>query len=132
MPAIANLVLTDRATTPVNHTFSPAGKGGNGEAVLKESSGVPIGEPQFTISLSKSAAGRYNAALKLTVPVLVNEIVNGVTRPSVDRAAVANVSFSFPPNSTAQERKDIVGMVQSSLDATKWTNDVLVNLNAPY
>lgn len=118
MPSIQNLVLKDRATTPVDHTFTPANVV-QGVGTVVESTGVKIGESKFSVSNRKSASGRYNAKLKLEVPVLENSVVNGVTIPKVVRVAYATVDFSFAETSTTAERNNIVGMLQDSLAKTK-------------
>lgn len=128
MPQLQNLVLTDRADTPVNHTFVPRGITGNiGEVV--ESSGVPIGDSRLTISLNKTSGARYKAVLKLEVPVVQTATINGIDTPSVVRKAYAECTFSFDSTSTEQERDDIVGMLASALAADKpLINDTIVKL----
>lgn len=54
MPQLQNIVLTDRATTPVNHTFVPRDIDRNGVATVVESTGVPVGENQLSISLTRT------------------------------------------------------------------------------
>jgi hypothetical protein len=131
MPQLANLILTDRAATPVNHTLVPRDIT-NGVGAVVESSGVPIGETRFTVGVTKTASGRYKTTARLQVPIVVNETINGVTRPTVARTGYADVTFTFDETSTEQERKDLIGMFQSSLDSSKWTNDVLVKLQSVY
>lgn len=132
MPQLQNLVLTDRASTPVNHTFTPLDIQ-NGVGAVVESTGVPIGNNKFTIGLSKSASNRYKATANLTVPIVVNETINGVTRPAIARTGYAQVTFTFDESSSEQERKDLVGMLASSLDASKaLVNDTIVKLQGVY
>lgn len=131
MPQLANLILTDRATTPVNHTFTPRDVV-SGVGAVVESSGVPIGNNTFTIGVTKTPAGRYKATVRLAVPVIVTETINGVARPAVVRTSYADLAFTFDATSSEQERKDVVGMLASSLDVSKWTNDVLTKLQAVY
>lgn len=131
MPQLANLVLTDRAATPVNHTFTPLDIK-DGVGVVVESSGVPIGDRRFSVSLTKTSQNRYKPSFRLTVPVVQEATVNGVTKPTVVRTAYADINLSFDPSSTEQERKDVVGMLQSSLDSTKWVNDVAIKLQGVY
>lgn len=133
MPTLQSIVLTDRAATPVNHTFTPLDISNNVGTVV-ESSGVPIGNNRVQLSLSRTKdAGRYKATLRYTFPVVQTQTINGVSTPAVVRTAYADLSFTFDPTSTTQERKDAVGMVQSSLDAAKTlTNDLLVSLQGIY
>lgn len=132
MPQLQNLILTDRATTPVAHTFTPRDIV-SGVGTVVESTGVPIGENRFTTSLTKTAQGRYKAVLKGQFPVVQNQVLNGVTTPIVVRTAYAELTFSFDGSSTEEERNNVVGMVQSSLDKTKaLTNDLVVKLQGVY
>lgn len=131
MPQLTNLVLTDRAATPVARTFTPRSLEG-GVGILVNNSGVPIGESRFGISVRRTTNGRYIVRETLTVPVLVTETINGVANPKVARTAYVTCEFSFDGASTEQERKDVVGMFQSSLDAAKWTNDTLTKLESVY
>lgn len=133
MAQLQNLVLTDRAATPVNHTFVPEKIEGAVASVV-ESSGIPIGNNRVSISISRTKDnGRYKPSIRFTFPVVQTEIINGVSRPAVVRTAYADLSFTFDPTSTTQERKDVVGMVQSALDASKaLTNNTIVNLENVY
>lgn len=132
MPQLQNLVLTDRADTPVDHTFVPRGIVGNvGEVV--ESSGVPIGDSRVTISLNKTSGSRYKAILKLEVPVVQTATINGIDTPTVVRKAYAECTFSFDSSSTEQERDDIVGMLRSALAVeSTLINDTVVKLQGVY
>lgn len=118
MPALTTLVLKDRATTPVDHTFTPSDvKDGVGTVV--ESTGMKLGDSKYSVSSRKTAGGRYAGKLKLEVPVVENQTVNGVTRPVVTRVAYATVDFSFAAESTTTERNNIVGMLADSLAKSK-------------
>jgi hypothetical protein len=51
----------------------------------------------------------------------------------VARTGYPQVTFTFDESSTEQERKDLVGMLASSLDASKaLTNDTIVKLQGVY
>lgn len=118
MPALTSLVLKDRASTPVDHTFTPSElKDGVGTVV--ESSGQKIGDSKYSVSSRKTAGGRYAAKVKLEVPVVENQTVNGVTRPVVTRVAYATVDFSFAADSTTAERNNLVGMLADSFAKSK-------------
>lgn len=125
MPALQNVVLTDRAATPVAHTFTPFDlKDGIGTTV--ESSGMKVGDSRFSVTSRKTANGRYRAQLKLEVPVVENAVINGLTVPTVRRIAYANVEFSFAGDSTTAERNNIVGMIADSLGKSKTLVDKTV------
>jgi len=121
MPALQSLVLTDRAATPVNHTFTPRDvKDGTGLVV--HSAGVPVGEKKLTVSMRKSGS-KYKGKLTLSIPVVVDQTVNGVVTPIVARTAYATLEVQFDNTSTTQERTNLIGMLASGLA----TNKVLVH-----
>jgi len=132
MSARTNLVLTDRAATPVAHTYTPDGTDANGVAVFSENTAVPAGNPRYSASQRKSN-GKYRTTLRLAVPVVATQTINGVSTPTVLRTSYVDCEFVFDALSTDQERKDVVGMFYSSLPASQtMLNDLLVNLSAIY
>lgn len=131
MPQLQTLVLKDRAATPKDHTFTPRNVESNVGTVV-ETTGVPVGEPRFSISL-RQTADNYKAELRLMVPVIQTQVVNAVSSPVVVRQAIASATFTFAKTSTEAERNDIVGMFASSLAADKTlVNDCLVKLGGIY
>lgn len=119
MPSIQNLVLTDRSTpTPVAHTFTPSNVSG-GVGTVVESNGQKIADSEFTISMKESATGRFNGKTKLAIPMVVMETVNGVTLPKIVDYNYVEVRASFSKWSTTQDRANIIGMTQNSLDTGK-------------
>lgn len=132
MPQLQNLVLTDRASPVVNHTFTPRDIV-NGMGTVTETAGTPIGENRFQVALNKTTTGRYKAVIKLAVPIVQNATVNGISTPTVVRTGYVNMDFTFDPSSTEQERKDVVGMIQSALGADKvLVNDTVVKLQGVF
>lgn len=131
MPQLQSLVLNDRETTPVAHTFVPrAIKGDVGMVV--NTTGVPVGEKRFTISLIRNQT-RIKSRVTLVVPVVVNEVINGVSTPKVVRENIVDATFSFSVFSTEQERKNLVGMFADSLAPSKvLVNDTLVKTEGIY
>ena len=132
MPQLQNLVLTDRAATPVAHTFTPINIDANGVGTVAETGTVPVGEPKFSIQ-NKRVNGRFKVTLKLSVPVVQTQTINGISTPTVVRTAYVDATFAFDGTASEQERKDIVGMFQSSLDPAKvLVNDTLIKLQGVY
>lgn len=125
MPQIGNIVLTDRAATPVDHTFVPRDIV-NGVATCVEATGIPIGENRVAMKLTRTQSGRYKPTLNFTLPVVQNETINGVVKPAVVRTAYAEVTFNFDGTSSLQERKDAVGMVMEALSADTTVIDGLL------
>lgn len=132
MSARTNLVLKDRAGTPVSHTFTPDGDDTNGVHIFTEKVGVPDGYSRVTASLRRTG-GKFRAALKLAVPITQTQIINGVSSPVVVRTAYAEVNFTFDGLSTVQERADTVGQTLDMLLASQTQiNDMLVNVSDIY
>ena len=132
MPQLQNLVLTDRAAAPVAHTFTSINIDANGVGTVAETGTVPIGEPKFSIQ-NKRVNGRFKVTLKLSVPVVQTQTINGISTPTVVRTAYVDATFTFDGTASEQERKDIVGMFQSSLDPAKvLVNDTLIKLQGVY
>jgi hypothetical protein len=132
MPQLQNLVLTDRESTPVDHTFKPRDIS-QGVGSVVESTGTPIGDNRFTVALNKTSTGRYKATLKGVFPVVQDQTINGVTSPVVVRTSYADISFTFDERSTTEERNNVVGMIQSALSTNNsLVNDTIVDLEGIY
>lgn len=117
MPALQNLAVNDRETTPVTHTFVPRDvKDGTGLVV--RNTGVPVGEEKLTVSMRK-VGSKFRGKLTLSVPIVQNETINGVSMPKVVRTGYATVEFTFDETSSTQERTNLQGMVADALGVTK-------------
>lgn len=127
MAQAASIVVNDRKSTPVAHTFAPR-RIENGLASFVEAAAVPIGESNLTLRWRKSGTKFYQR-LTLSVPALVMETINGVSVPTVPRVALIDVMFRFDDTSTAQERADAIGMFQNALSASQTVvNGTVANL----
>lgn len=125
MPALQPVVLTDRATTPVNYTLVPTGEapqknGGHvtGRVAVADTSGNLLSEKVLLVG-SRRTAGRLRSQVRLTIPVVVTETINGVATPRTVRTAYVNMDVSFALDSTEQERNDAIGMFASALQTSK-------------
>lgn len=133
MPQLQNLVITDRTpVTPVNLTFVPRDVNRDGIGTVVNNAGTPIGEKLVTVSM-KETNNKFRGELRLTLPVVATETINGISAPRVVRTAYVSATFSFEKTSTKQERDDAVGLLASALGASKvLVNDAIVNLEAVY
>lgn len=132
MSARTNLVINDRATTPVAHTFSPDGDDANGVHLFSEKVGVPAGYSRYTASL-RQTNGKFRALLKLAVPITQTQTINGVSSPVIVRTSYVEVSLTFDALSSVQERADTIGLMANSLVvAQTQINDMIVNLSDIY
>jgi hypothetical protein len=121
MPAMTSLVLTDRSTpTPVDKTFVPVRQDpASGVWTLRQSGTANTLEAaQLTVS-ARESGGKYRARFVLRVPIVQTETINGVNKPMVARTGFAEVSFTIDMGASPQERKDLVSMIRSALDANE-------------
>lgn len=131
MPALISTVLKDRQTTPVDHTFVPREVAGGVGTVEESSGGIPAGSNRLSVSSRKLPSGKYKAEVRLTVPVVVTETVNGVAVPKVARTSYASATFTFDATSSEAERNNVVGMFADAFGTGKQlVNDTVVKLQA--
>lgn len=124
MAARQNLILTDRATTPANHTFVPSGDKGDVH-IFEEKTEVAAGNPNFTISLRKGTS-RFTAVIRMAIPVVQTQVINGISNPVVVRTTYIDFKVTYADTSLLQERKDAIGMFTSSLGASQTQVDDLL------
>jgi hypothetical protein len=128
MAQAANIVVNDRATTPLAHTYAPKEKIDTG-FLFREAALVPAGDRLLSIRKREGDKGKTYVRVLFTNPVMVTEIINGVSVPSVSRVSVVDCTFRFEANSTEQERADTVGMFANSLAASQTVvNSTIVKL----
>lgn len=120
MPAFQSLVLTDRQTTPVNHTLTPVGEPRDGvfTVALADATGAAISEKSMSIS-ARRVNGKQKTMQKFTFPVIVNETINGVVTPRVARVGRITVTTEFEDTHTVAEKNDAIGMFASAYQTTK-------------
>ncbi len=133
MPQLQNLVITDRTpTTPVDLTFVPRDIDAKGVGSVVNAAGTPVWEKRVTVSMRKSGT-RYHGEVRLILPTVVVETINGVDNPVVARTAYATLNVTFDEKSTLQERNDTIGLMASALGTGKvLVNDALVKLEGVY
>jgi hypothetical protein len=109
MPQLNEITLTKSdGSTLVK--FTPRNIQG-GVAKLASSTGVAIADPIMTISNSQTAGGRQKVVVKIAVPVVQDNVVSGVARPTVVRTAYADVTLSFDGTSSRRERLDMTSFI---------------------
>lgn len=115
MPAIGNVVINDGATTPVAHTFAPAGQEGLVNSYADRLSGIPVGYYTLDISLRKpspkSLEKMYLATFRIRTPIL--EVTSPSTAsgiqpaPTVGYNPICEIKFWLPERSSLQDRKNL-------------------------
>lgn len=139
MPAIGNVVINDGATTPLAHTFGPAGIEGIVASYADRSSGIPVGYFTMDVSLRKpspkSIEKMYKATFRIKTPIL--EVTSPSTAtgiqpaPTVGYNPMCDVSFWLPERSSLQNRKDLRALVKNLL-ADAVVTALVENLESVY
>lgn len=115
MPAIGNIVVNDGATTPVAHTFGPAGIEGQTANYADRAGGIPIGYNTISLTLRppspKSLEPMYLLTARTVNPIL--EVTSPSTAsgiqpaPTVAYKLIAESKYWLPERSSLQNRKDV-------------------------
>lgn len=141
MPAVANIVINDAEATPVAHTFEPAKTTADYAFWEDRDVGIYIGNKKLTLQLTRPSGngnvGNRNLRLmvKLDIPrmeVLSNSTVSGIApAPTVAYRSTAEIMFTLPERSTAQERKNLRSMLAQALGNSQIA-DAIDKLSVPY
>jgi hypothetical protein len=115
MSAFTSFAVNDREATPVAHTFEPNGRGKDNQMVrFVEPGVVPAADTVCTVSW-RDTADRKKVKLVFAFPMVVTETINSVDYTKVLYSDYANFELSFDKRSTAQRRKNLVGMFANML-----------------
>lgn len=113
MPAIAALTVNDGLATPVAHTFSPVTTDGSMAKWADRSPSIPSG--YRTISHEAVGPNGSRTVHKITMGYMCPVVVNVSGSDTVVRYSSAQVVLNIHPDSTLQERKDLLAYVANSL-----------------
>ncbi len=108
MPNMANVTLVGPGA--VNWVFKPRDNVG-GVATFVKSNGVPLADVILKIKPSRTANGRVKMDFNLSIPVVQDMEVSGVTKPMVVRSAYFSGTFSADSGSDNDERMEILELV---------------------
>lgn len=130
MPQLTSVVLKDTANA--NVSFAPRDIS-DGTATLVNTTGVPIGDKRLTIARSRTAqSGREKVTFKITLPVVQDVVVAGISKPTVVRQAFFEGSFTMDGTSTTLERTDLLAAVKALMADTGTTAKVVGDLEYLY
>lgn len=120
---ITTITVPDAATTPVNHSFTASKIDGDTARWNEKSATHASGYWTLAISLRDPVGSNgsrvYRSQLSFNMPVLVTEVINGVSVPKVAYVMRANVELLLPQDTTLQNRKDFRKLLTGILnDAT--------------
>jgi hypothetical protein len=109
MPALSPFEIIDRDT--VTHTYEPIGsKDGVHFFSKADANGVVIGESTLSVSLRKTPANN-KLRVKVVIPTVQTETVNGVSRPRIVYQNWANIELVFSESSTTADRQLLIDHV---------------------
>jgi hypothetical protein len=129
----ANVVLTDAAATPVNHTFYPIGNTGDPAVIrwIDRTQGIAAGQNRLTLSQRApdgQNAKTYKLSWKLELPVLAQtspSTSSGIQPiPVSDHTNVVSLELVMHERASQQERKDALAMIRDLITETIMTNQV--------
>lgn len=129
MTQLTTLVLKDHAAA--NVSFAPRDIV-NGVATAQNSSGVPVGDKTVSWSTTRTTNGRRKAILKMVFPVVQDQVISGISKPTVVRTAYCDVTFSFDGTSTTVERQDMIAALAAALADSGQIVPLIQDLSAPY
>lgn len=113
MPAIAALTINDGAATPVAHTFNPVTTDGATAKWADRSPSIPAGFRTVTHVMEEPKGQR--TAHRVTMGFFVPTVATVNSVDTVVRFSSAQVILNIAPDSSLQERKDLLAYVANSL-----------------
>lgn len=129
MVQLTSLVLKDHAGTDL--TFVPRDIVG-GVATTVNSTGVPLGDKTVSFATSRASTGRRKVTFKVQLPVVQDQVISGVSRPTVVRAAYADITLTFDGSSSTIERQDMLAAVKALFADTAQIKPLVEDLSSPY
>lgn len=127
MTAIANIVVPDAGTTPVNHTFVPQKVTGDMAMWNEKTATTPQGYWEFNSSFKDPAAGGkvYRIKYNLAIPVLKSYTdLSGNPVTVVDYILRSSMEFLIPVASTLQNRKDLRKLLSGLLNDAQIVDNI--------
>lgn len=127
MGQLAPIVLNDGTT---DLTFKPSGISPDGIAKLVSGNGVIVGDKSLTIG-ARLNSQRRKVTVKLDLPTVTDETVNGISQPKQIRKAYVRVDTDFSTLATTSEREEAVNLITAAVKAAL-IKDVIVNNDTIY
>jgi hypothetical protein len=93
--------------------------------VEKDPSGVPIGEKRLRVSLRETPSN-HKVRLRLEVPVVQTETVEGIDNPKIVRVGTADLVLTFAKTSSTAERNLVAGLMADLLQTTQTELDAII------
>lgn len=133
MGAIASIVVPDAAATPVNHTFNPAKVDADTASYVEQSGSSSSAYWPLSMTQRAPLPGQkdriYRSTVKLAIPVVSTETINGVSRPTTLFTLRCSAEFVIPENASLQNRKDLRKLLVGILNSSAFVDNVENQLN---
>ena len=113
MPAIATMAINDGQAAPVSHNFDPVTTDGSLAKWADRSPSIPAGYRTISHEVLPPAGGR--TAHKITIGHYMPTVVTVAGVDTVVRFSSAQVILNIAPDSSLQERKDLLAYVANQL-----------------
>lgn len=113
MPAIATLTVNDGQAAPVAHTFSPQSTTGARASWADRSPTIPAGYRTISHELADPNGSR--TVHRITLGFMCPTVATVDGSDTVVRYNSAQVVLNINPQSTLQERKDLLAYVANTL-----------------
>lgn len=127
MSQLVQITLNDGTSDLI---FKPAGIDNTGVAALVHGDGIIVANKRLSIS-SRTTTDRRKGTIKLDLPVVVDETVNGISQPKQVRKAYMRADFDFSVLSTTAERVAARNLLMGALD-NALANSVIDNNETIY
>lgn len=111
MAQLTSIVLNDGTA---NVTFLPHEITSQNVARLRTTADTVIGAEELSVQ-ARDAVSNRRVTLKVTLPVVQNEVINGITTPKVVRQQIATVELSLPKTSIKADRTRTRNLIASAL-----------------
>lgn len=111
MAQLTSIVLND-GTADV--TFLPHEITSQNVARLRTNAETVIGAEELSVQ-ARDAVNNRRVTVKVTLPVVQNEVINGITTPKVVRQQIATVELSLPKTSIKGDRTRARNLIASAL-----------------
>lgn len=111
MAQLTSIVLNDGTA---NVTFLPHEITSQNVARLRTTAETVIGAEELSVQ-ARDAVSNRRVTLKVTLPVVQNEVINGITTPKVVRQQIATVELSLPKTSIKADRIRTRNLIASAL-----------------
>lgn len=113
MPEIAALTINDGQSTPVAHTFNPETTNGAKAMWADRSPSIPAGFRKISYEVAGPNGNR--TVHRLTAGFMMPTVATVDSVETVVRYSSAQVTLNIHPESTLQERKDLLAYVTNFL-----------------